>query len=78
MRATDAVLSRQDDDFGPLNGALVEVDHILVNHADAARRHVGADGLRLGRTVDAIAGSVAALKLAPPELRQDGVERGCR
>src|SRR6267378_2498146 len=30
---------RQHDDLGPHRGALIEVDHILVDHADAAGGH---------------------------------------
>src|SRR4051794_25988664 len=44
----------QDDDFGADLHTVVEVDHVLVEHADAARRHRLADRLRLVRAVDAV------------------------
>ena len=42
--------------------AVVEVDHVLVDHAHAARRHGLADGLPFRRAVDAEAGVLAVLE----------------
>src|SRR5215210_9208627 len=56
-RSDRAALGREmleDEDAGADRRALVEVDHVLVQHADAAGRDVGADRPRLGRAVDAV------------------------
>src|ERR1700722_6853896 len=50
----DPVLRRQHDDFGADVDATVEVHDVLVDEADATRRHVVADGFRRVRAVDAI------------------------
>src|SRR5436309_13034503 len=41
-------------DLGADLDPLIEVDHVLVSHADAAGRDLGADGPGLVRAVDAI------------------------
>jgi hypothetical protein len=54
IRSADDVPSRQDDDLGSLGRALVEMDHILVDHPDAAGRHVSADRLRFRGAMNAL------------------------
>ena len=46
--------SPQHDHLGADADAAVEVDHVLVGHAEAARRYGLADGLGLVRAVDAV------------------------
>src|SRR5690606_23776936 len=48
------------DDPGAARGAVVEVDDVLVEHAEAARRGRPADRLRLVGAVDAVARIAAA------------------
>src|SRR5437879_2456000 len=45
---------RQHDDLGPDLRALVEVNDVLVDHADAAGRNALPDGPGLDRAVDAV------------------------
>src|SRR5918993_57187 len=56
---------------GAYRRALVEVDHVLVEHADAAGRDVGADRPRLGGAVDAV-DEVLAVAV---EIVSSGAER---
>src|SRR5690606_23695030 len=56
-----AVAGADDDDLGADVGAGIEMLHVLVHHADAARRHVLADRPGLVRAVDAEDRVAAAL-----------------
>ena len=61
----------EDDDLAALADARVEVDRVLVDQADAARRRVGADRVRLQRTVDPEIRVLVAL----PQVHGAGAER---
>ena len=62
---------RQHHDPRPDRRALVEVDDVLVDHADAAGGNTPADGPRFDRAVDAIKCILVAL----PEVHRARTER---
>src|SRR4051812_17610453 len=70
-RAAVARKVLQDEDAGADGRALVQVDHVLVQHADAAGRHVRADAPWLGRAMDAV-DQVLAI---PVKVMRAGPER---
>src|ERR1700694_581097 len=64
----------QHHDLGADRRALEEIDDVLVEHADAARRDVLADGPRLDRAVDAEQRILVVL----PQIERAGAERIAR
>src|SRR5216684_7826655 len=61
----------QHHDLGADRRALVEIEHVLVEHADAAGRDAVADGPGLVGAVDAVQGILVAL----PQIERAGAER---
>jgi hypothetical protein len=68
--------------------ALIEIDHVLIDHADAARRDVLADGPRLEGAVDAVervlvalpeimARALSALRVQPDKSRPPCSSESC-
>src|SRR5690606_2950892 len=60
-----------DDDLRPDLDAVVKVDDVLVDEADAARRHRPADRVPFRRTVQAVAGVAALVE----QVERAGAER---
>src|SRR5215471_14536493 len=64
----------QQDHLRARRHALVEVDHVLIDHADAAGGDAAADGPRLGGAVDAVERVLVVL----PQIKRAGAERVAR
>src|ERR1043166_6137246 len=61
----------EHDPLGADRHALVEVDHVLIDHADAAGGDAAADGPGLGGAVDAVERVLVAL----PQIKRARAER---